>query len=154
MSMSRDRVKFFLPYRYFQNGRGGNGMAAIDCQKVLSSAFGMGAAGTAKLMVLFPEGFWIVCRPSQFARFIIRRHEWGDCINGIRDLKPELIDDYRPKSWYETVGDSLGLSRGTVERVAEALGIDENNGPSCPRNLTDVSSNTHQKHCNYEQRCG
>jgi hypothetical protein len=145
MSMSRDRVKFFLPYRYFQNGRGGNGMAAEDCQKVLLSAFDITMAESASLMVMRPEGFWIVCRPSQFARFIIRRHEWGDCINGIRDLKPELIDNYREKDWYEVVGDKLGLSRGTVERVADALGFNEDCTPPRSRNLIDVAARPHQR---------
>lgn len=145
MSMSRDRVKFFLPYRYFMNGRGSNGMAVEVCQKILLAVFDMGVSESARMMVNHPNGFWIVCRPSQFARFIVRRHEWGDCINGIRDLKPEVIDDYKEKDWSEVLGDKIGITSRAVLRVAAALGYDEDSLPLCNSNLIDVAGRPHQR---------
>ncbi len=61
------------------------------CKEVLTKAFNMKLHEPAELMDANPGGFWITCRPSQFARFIVYRHEAGECVNGIKDLKPKIV---------------------------------------------------------------
>ncbi len=69
-----------------------------------------------------PEGFHILCRPSQFARFIIRRHEAGECINGIRDLAPTLLSEWNDPS-YE-ISRRIGVNLETVRAVLRAFDSD------------------------------
>ncbi len=77
--MSRDRVKFnFCDNR---QERHENIRAAIR-------AFGI---NTEQAGGAFECGSRIVCRPSQFARFIIYRIEEGITINRIAQLKPVLF---------------------------------------------------------------
>lgn len=119
MSASKDRVRFFLAQRYFTGGP--NGMKRATCIDVLNRAFcpsnGTGSSWGA-LMTAMPQGFSIVCRPSQFARFIIFRHEAGECINGVRDLKPTL---FKPRDLYQRISDEFGISKSGVHRIAGML---------------------------------
>ncbi len=94
MTMSKDRVEFTLCERYFQSystKHNNGGMQRNVCKSVLKRAFNMPQHESSCLMASHPNGFTIRCRPSQFARFIVYRHEMGNCINGIRDLNPRLV---------------------------------------------------------------
>jgi hypothetical protein len=121
MAMSKDRVRFFLARRYFQDrGESPNGMEAEICRDILFRAFGITCIESAKLMRRWSGGFYIACRPSQFARFIIFRHKDGNCINGIRDLEPEIIEE-KPDV-YTHIASLTGVSRNDVKNVIHVFG--------------------------------
>jgi len=93
-------------------------MRRATCIEVLQKAFNMSPSESGGLMHSRSEGFEIICRPSQFARFIIYRHEAGECINGIRDLQPELVEaDDR----YTAIANSTGVHRAAVKLVLQAV---------------------------------
>lgn len=117
MSTSKDRVRFFLPEKYFLNRPTQSGMTRSACIDVLIRAFG--SNNWSAFMTAQPRGFWITCRPSQFARFIVYRHQFGSCVNGIRDLMPELT---RPMTVYERIGTAANVSADTAKRVLCAAG--------------------------------
>lgn len=145
MTTSKDRVQFFLPHRYFVEGPASiNHMSRDDCKRVLGKAFSLGLDEGDRLMDENPNGFTIVCRPSQFARFIIFRYMYGNCINGVRDLEPELQpkDNFDP---YARAARELHMEQSCVRRVAEALGFvpSEKSRP----NMIDVSKRPDQSCC-------
>ncbi len=119
MAMSKDKVEFFLGHRYFDGSC--NGMREQMCNKILQESFGMLYNEIRGIMKEEPKGFHITCRPSQFARFIVLRHEAGECINGIRDLNPKIVD--QPTDLYDEAATITGISRADVKRVAYALGF-------------------------------
>lgn len=80
MTMSHDRVKFFLGSQYTPN----------EIARCLDSAFDIKRQEFEKMRQANHEGFWIICRPSQFARFLIHRDEAG-LRNGFKDLRAELV---------------------------------------------------------------
>lgn len=124
MTMSKDRVEFWLAERYFQNystKHNNGGMERETCQRVLERAFNMSTQESSYLMNGFPHGFTIRCRPSQFARFIVYRHELGQCINGIKDLNPKLMVP-EELNLYERVSRDTGELLGRVNRILEAAG--------------------------------
>lgn len=110
MAMSKDRVRFFIRENYYGN----------KLQKIFQQAFDMPYDETASLMrsERWRCGFWIVCRPSQFARFMIFRNEVG-LQNGFKDLKPELISDIGDV--YTQIADCTKVDRCDVKRVLTAL---------------------------------
>jgi len=126
MSMSHDRVKFYLDHQYLRtNGIGG----------VLKESFGMDnndvtdmcqAAGIRPHRLSYESwgGVWIVCRPSQFARFLIYRDEAG-IKNGFKDLKPELFVPEPKLSVYEKMADKLKTGTEDVKDFCDVLGITE-----------------------------
>lgn len=144
MTTSKDRVQFYLPHRYFAKCHSDNHMSRDDCKKVLGKAFSLGRDECGHLMDRNPNGFTIVCRPSQFARFIIFRHLWGHCINGVRDLEPELQpkDNFDP---YARAARELHMERSCVREVAEALGFVPSEKPR--PNMIDVSKRPDQSCC-------
>ncbi len=117
--MSKDRVRFTLASRYFQGHTSPNGMLKETCKTVLLKVFGMTHRESENLMFNQTHGFDIICRPSQFARFIILRHEMGNCINGIRDLEPKLIE---VPDMYAEIADATGVDREAVRRVLNEVG--------------------------------
>ncbi len=123
MTMSKDRVRFILPPRYFQKcPRRTNGFARNTMQKILHKAFGMVHTESGNLMDHnWNGGFEIECRPSQFARFIVLRYEANEGINGVRDLEPRIIQPPKLKTLYEQVGDHIGVDSHIVKIVALAL---------------------------------
>lgn len=148
MAMSKDRVRFFLPHRYFQEGHSipTNNMRGSICRDILFRAFGIPCSESAKLMRRWPNGFYITCRPSQFARFIVFRHEDGNCINGIKDLEPEIIK--AELDYYDHIVSLTGVRRSDVKNVIAAFGysIDDyrpRGGISSTHEL-DVSKNPAQ----------
>lgn len=78
MTMSRDRVRFTFSDKYVEIEK--NAIAA-------SKAFGI---PIGKARALFEVRAIIICRPSQFARFIIYRSERVAC-NRIQQLRAELF---------------------------------------------------------------
>ena len=82
MSMSRDRVRFTLSVPV---GSSSTGVEAASIQRAACEAFGVSRT-------LFPAGSSrvIVCRPSQFARFLILWNKYG-AINSFKELEAELI---------------------------------------------------------------
>lgn len=80
MAMSRDRVRFTVPsHRINKHHR-----EAEVCRNVIKSIFGL------DLEIAEWEDVTIVCRPSQFARFLIARNIAG-LTNGFKELKPEMF---------------------------------------------------------------
>lgn len=85
-------VNFFLPERYFRRVSTKNSFPRDKMVDILRRCFGMRHDESQNLMLSSPEGFYIECRPDQFTRFIIERYEAAECTNGIRDLKPQIIE--------------------------------------------------------------
>ncbi len=127
MTMSKDHVRFTLPFRYFQSGlQSSNGFSRATLQKILHKVFSMlhsesaGLMDACKLVPKCVDGFEIECRPDQFARFIVMRCDAGEDINSIRDLKPRIVQP-SSRTLYEQVGDSIGVDSHVVKTVALAL---------------------------------
>ncbi len=119
--MSKDRIRFFLPRRYFEGFNSTNGMKRETCLLILNQAFGLACDESEHLMDKYPDGFVIVCRPSQFARFIFYRCQADECINGIKDLRLELIGALDK---YDRVVRATGVCREIVQKVLWAAGMD------------------------------
>lgn len=79
-NMSKDRVRFYVGPKYSSYGD--------KIKKVLQQAFDISYQESCCLMQ--GNGFWITCRPSQFARFLIYRNE-ASITNGFMDLRAKLI---------------------------------------------------------------
>ena len=144
MAMSKDKIQFYLPYRYYQTNRSlsSNGMSRCTCKRVLRQSFDMDDQECERLMQNNPAGFAILCRPSQFARFIVRRYEADECINGIKDLRPEIV---HTMDVYEDAARKAGTSRATVLSVLRILRIED--VPSETRGTIDVSKRPHRECC-------
>lgn len=157
MTMSRDRVTFFLPTRYFTGraSRGSNGMSRSTCIKVLSKAFGPPAqhctvGGWTEVFDLHQNGFNIVCRPSQFARFIVYRHDADECINGIKDLAPVLALPVVPETLYDNLAKQFakeGVLHNVTKRLLCQANIENVALENTPDAWFDVSRNPHKEHC-------
>jgi hypothetical protein len=77
MSMSTDRVRFKIdPYSM-----------SSETKRAWTRAFGCAPPAPS---VNFPSHRTIICRPSQFARFLIYRNDEGGR-NGFKELEPELF---------------------------------------------------------------
>ena len=141
MTTSKDRIKFYLPARYFTTNFTANGMNEKKCRSILRKAFRLSCDASARLMDSNPGGFWIVCTPSQFAHFIVYRNEDGECVNGIRDLEPTL---FRQVSFYERLARQFCIGEDTVKGLARALGYengDDSHVARCRSDSIDVSKN-------------
>lgn len=118
MTMSKDRVRFTLPCRYFQSGmRRSNGFNRSTMLGVLKKAFGMTWDEANGLMDHYPQGFEIECRPSQFGRFIVLRCETDEGINGVRDLYPRIVQPTKPTDTYQRVAERLNLHPDVIRSV-------------------------------------
>ena len=91
MAMSRDRVRFTIQPRHFCGTSRDQGLF----RDILYDVFGIDRAVTFSRM---EEEVTIVCRPSQFARFLIARNIAG-LRNGFQELKPEMfiLEEESPK---------------------------------------------------------
>lgn len=117
MAMSKDRVRFHLAPRYFTSSpHSTNGMEQETCVRLLKDAFNVPEDLSRRTMCAHSQGFNIICRPSQFARFIVFRHEYGECINGVRDLDPKIVQLY-PDHLADLADRSVGFSREDVARL-------------------------------------
>lgn len=140
MSASIDRVRFFLPGKYFSSaaGLGTNSMRRGTCKGILLRAFGMDNGESERMIQGNSYGFTVVCRPSQFARFIVYRYEADECINEIKDLRPEFV----PKTdVYDRVAWVTGVDRDAVKLVMIAIDYGTGLPPRCTENVVDVSGN-------------
>lgn len=117
-NMSKDRVRFFVGNRYYDNCRDGANYS--DTQRVLLKAFGISLNESHKLMD-GTSGFWIVCRPSQFARFLIYRNEAG-LKNGFMDLAAKLQPACGADPITQLAADA-SVSFMLTQRVVQALGM-------------------------------
>lgn len=111
-TMSRDRVRFFIGDRYFALPN-----AKIKIGNVMAKAFGLSAMRVDGWMR--GDGFWVTCRPSQFARFLIYRNEVG-ITNGFMDLHAELVPA-RTDDVYDMLAAKAGVTRAAAKSVAQAL---------------------------------
>lgn len=106
-----DRVRFWIDYRYFQQ----RGM-----YDVLKKAFNLDENRAMAAKTGPNDGFWIVCRLSQFARFMIYRNEAG-IKNGFMDLKADLFTPETP-DYYTQLAKKFDIPREKVRVLIKALG--------------------------------
>lgn len=88
--MSRDRVSFEIGEGYFCSRSRQNKMS-----EVLERAFGI-SESEIDCQIRTNGCVQIVCRPSQFARFLIWRNDAG-INNGFKDLQAKLFTPKKPK---------------------------------------------------------
>lgn len=145
MTMSRDRVRFFLPRRYFQpHNNTSNGMWIDTCIRVLEKSFGtqdFGCFNWQTYLKHHTDGVWITCRPSQFARFIVYRCEADECINGVKDLQPQLQPE---TDLYTQIAKIAHVRREDVKAVLQAANYQGSFSPALNPNEIDVSTNEHK----------
>ncbi|ADD21643.1 hypothetical protein [Caulobacter phage Cd1] len=88
MTMSKDRVHFFLPGQHANDGD--SRTVAVDRAAV--EAFGLPLSHAKAIRKRRVE---IVCRPSQFARFLIFRNVYGG-VNDFKGLEAKLVTPPAP----------------------------------------------------------
>jgi hypothetical protein len=139
--MSTDRVKFYIPSSYWYqmepNGRRTHNREASKVVALLHDAFGI----TEKEFLALTSGVWtgitIICRPSQFARFLIYRNERG-IPNGFKELQPKLIGGEDSEDVYTLLAKRAGLSREDAKKAAYALGYGANDRDALWNRLTNI----------------
>lgn len=147
MSMSRDRVRFRLTENMLTHSK---------MPEVLRRAFGVTADEVRRLRE-GRRGVVIVCRPSQFARFLIYRNEAGIHNQFLALGPPELLDadscvpeTADPYSWVANEARGTSVGAADVQRILEAVGIGEDyvRERMCERGdlpgILDVSDNPHR----------
>jgi len=81
------------------------------------------------------NGFHIFCRAEDFAKFIVLRHEMGNCINGIRDINPiyfeanqspmaDRVDDIMSQPGHDLYADRDGFTVDAIVATLEYLNIE------------------------------
>lgn len=103
--VKEEKIRFFLGCRYYDHPR---------LPYVLNKAFGT----NAKSIHGTEGGLWIVCRPDQFAKFMIYRNEAG-ITNGFMDLQAKVVSE--PIDQYTSIAELLHVDRDIVKKVALAL---------------------------------
>lgn len=85
--MSKDRVRFQPALRV-----GSSYFASCSRAELLCECFGLTLNKAEKIVSRHSSkgDIWIICRPSQFARFMIRRNELG-WSNTFKELNAELF---------------------------------------------------------------
>lgn len=116
-AMSHDRVRFFLNECYYNTGCKKDAM-----RNILKRAFDLGQGHSPAYMAGSYGGFYIICRPSQFARFMIYRNEAGQK-NGFMDLQAKLYQPKPPRSPFDDLAEKTGVKIGDVMAVAGALNL-------------------------------
>ncbi len=117
-TMSHDRIRFFISSSSYYNTQ-----RQRDClRSVLEKAFDMSPCLSEKYMAQNYGGFFVVCRPSQFARFMIFRDAAG-LKNGFIDLQANLYVPEPPKDIYTILAEKAGITRDQAKRGALALGF-------------------------------
>lgn len=145
--MSKDRVRFEMCPRYFTEHNSKSGMHKDVAVEVLNKAFGPPRGNRTSwrcAMKQHPHGFEIVCRPSQFARFIVYRNEMGNCINGISDLRPKIVEPLERKLLSDTIADETGLHGDDVRDVMSLLNARDRQVEGTGDGVYDVSGNPHE----------
>lgn len=117
----KDKVTFLLPSRYYYlhgSSQSSGGMRREDAYEVLWRAFGLPKNECKHLMRDKPHHISFTCRLDQFAKFIIYRNEFGNCINGVKDLQPKLA---KLPDRYGRIEQMTGVPRRDVKLVMNAL---------------------------------
>lgn len=143
MAMSKDRVKFYLGSKYLQHS------SIFD---VLYRAFNLTKVDIVnRTRGSAMEGLYIVCRPSQFARFMIYRNEVG-IQNGFIDLQAKLVDA-EDEDIYTKLARATGVDRSAVKKVVLAIAYEPEDLEDAVMRCSpyrvpviDVASNPHN-HC-------
>lgn len=107
----KDRVRFWLSDYYFQRN---------NIYPVLAKAFDLSENHAREAARGPEEGFWIICRPDQFARFLIYRNKAG-IKNGFMDLTAELFVPETP-DYYAQLAQDHNIPRETVKAIIKSLG--------------------------------
>lgn len=107
--MSKDRVRIFIGSKYLQKH---------NIYMVLENAFGI-QENTARNMYQCKDGFYVICRPSQFARFMIFRDQ-ANIDNGFKDLR---VEHFVPKDPEEVFCQYMRSHDLDVGQAREVLGI-------------------------------
>lgn len=154
MTMSKDRITFFLPPRYFTGtpSSSTNGMSRATCLTILGKAFGPPRQHTRcstwnEVMDLWSCGFRIVCRPSQFARFIVYRANANECINGIKDLNPAIVPEQKPETTYSKLEKRFceeGISGAITRRLLHEACVKDVPLDTDADDVFNVSRNPHE----------
>lgn len=120
-TMSHDRVRLFISSGYF------NTQPQRGCLRdVLKKAFDMDEGEILRYMASEGYGgFYIVCRPSQFARFLIFRNAAG-IKNGFIDLQATLYVPEPKQSPFDALAESAGVNICAVMKVIDTLGLGRN----------------------------
>ncbi len=116
-TMSHDRIRFVIDDCYYNNPGKVNALRGV-----LEKAFTLGRSRSAQLMSNDYGGFYIICRPSQFARFLIYRNDAG-IKNGFIDLQAKLFVPPPKLTALETLAKRVELSVHQVDRVLKAMGL-------------------------------
>lgn len=107
MTMSNDRVRFTVPGHRISSSSQSEGY-----RKLLEDCFGecLGRCQWSDIT--------IICRPSQFARFLIERNNRG-FQNQFSELKPELFlpAEEKAPTVFDVSGNSSRLSRLTLGKA-------------------------------------
>lgn len=117
-NMSRDRIKLFIPQHRCES---------IQYRQVLEAAFGISYLTKFKFGYepkYSTKGMYFICRPSQFARFVVLRNEAG-LDNWIKEMHPEIVPEGYTiaPSFMELTADAANTSVPVVERVLRAAGV-------------------------------
>lgn len=107
-----NRVRFFIGCKYLQNN-------AI--YSVMRNALGLDDSVARELYRRATDGFWVICREEQFARFMVYRNNAG-VPNGFMDLRATIIQAVGDV--YERIASAAGVDRGAVKKVLLALNYD------------------------------
>ena len=112
MSMSTDRVRFSIPAIRIEGG----GIDVTNYRAILRQTMSITSTDIDRHMVTDGQDncLWIVCRPSQFARFLIMRHNDG-ISNRFSELHVELISSREQVDlhvWNRHDQSTAGRSRG------------------------------------------
>lgn len=135
-TMSKDHVRFFVGKRYFRTTD-----EVTRLYTVLQKAFDISKTQSSDLILKNEEGFFVVCRPSQFARFMIYRDQEG-IPNGFQDLRVELLKTDECDE-YQDIANAAEVSRTVALRVLRAAGVIEK--PESPqKNCINVANRPHQ----------
>lgn len=137
MAMSKDRVRFELGSGYYMP----HSDNARRITAVMVDSFGENCQRWSRIFRDNPDGLTIVCRPSQFARFMIYRNAAG-IQNGFKDLHAELLPE--PPDPLDGVAKVVGIPAKQVRRVLSAVNVDIDELDIDGADWIDVSKNPRQ----------
>ncbi len=119
-TMSHDRVRFFISDNYYNTQH--KKETLLD---VLKQSFDLNKAPLGHYMAGCYGGFYIICRPSQFARFLIFRNAAG-IKNGFIDLQADLYVPEPKLSPFDALSKKAGVDPTSVKKVVNAMGLGRN----------------------------
>jgi len=113
----RPVIKFCIPASRFENVTEGVGLAGV-----LSQAFDIRYAEVLRhKQTRHCRGMIILCRPDQFAMFLIYRNDKG-LTNGFKELHPEIVHlNERRNDAYDSLAEKVGITREQAKLAALML---------------------------------